>query len=147
MESRTWSLRRTMSHAGRSGHPPRSSAAHQKRGTPRHSFHLCRRRAGFAQNCGGARRHGPLGIGVNFTGRIPDAQFADILSTADVCVNPDKPCEMNDISTMIRSWNTWLWKTTFSSIEGRAISAGDLPPCTPIPEPGTRFRQQDRLAA
>jgi len=26
----------------------------------------------------------------------------DILSTADVCVNPDKPCRMNDISTMIK---------------------------------------------
>jgi glycosyltransferase involved in cell wall biosynthesis len=38
----------------------------------------------------------------NFTGRIPDAQLLDILSTADVCVNPDKPCEMNDISTMIK---------------------------------------------
>jgi len=37
---------------------------------------------------------------VNFTGRIPDAQLLEILSTADVCVNPDKPCEMNDISTM-----------------------------------------------
>src|SRR6266568_2300761 len=39
---------------------------------------------------------------VNFTGRIPDAQLLEILSTADVCVNPDKPCEMNDISTMIK---------------------------------------------
>jgi len=39
---------------------------------------------------------------VNFTGRIPDEQLLDILSTADVCVNPDKPCEMNDISTMIK---------------------------------------------
>jgi len=39
---------------------------------------------------------------VNFTGRIPDDQLLDILSTADVCVNPDKPCEMNDISTMIK---------------------------------------------
>jgi glycosyltransferase involved in cell wall biosynthesis len=39
---------------------------------------------------------------VNFTGRIPDAQLLDILSTADICVNPDKPCEMNDISTMIK---------------------------------------------
>lgn len=39
---------------------------------------------------------------VNFTGRIPDQQLLDILSTADVCVNPDKPCEMNDISTMIK---------------------------------------------
>jgi hypothetical protein len=26
----------------------------------------------------------------------------ETLSTADVCVNPDKPCEMNDISTMIK---------------------------------------------
>lgn len=39
---------------------------------------------------------------VNFTGRIPDQQLIEILSTADVCVNPDKPCEMNDISTMIK---------------------------------------------
>ena len=39
---------------------------------------------------------------VNFTGRIPDKQLVEILSTADVCVNPDKPCEMNDISTMIK---------------------------------------------
>jgi len=38
----------------------------------------------------------------NFTGRIPDADLLDVLSTADVCVNPDKPCEMNDISTMIK---------------------------------------------
>lgn len=39
---------------------------------------------------------------VNFTGRIPDRDLLEILSTADVCVNPDKPCEMNDISTMIK---------------------------------------------
>ena len=39
---------------------------------------------------------------VNFTGRIPDSELLAILSTADVCVNPDKPCEMNDISTMIK---------------------------------------------
>ena len=38
----------------------------------------------------------------NFTGRIPESQLLEILSTADVCVNPDKPCEMNDISTMIK---------------------------------------------
>ena len=37
---------------------------------------------------------------VNFTGRVPFEQLLEILSTADVCVNPDKPCEMNDISTM-----------------------------------------------
>lgn len=39
---------------------------------------------------------------VNFTGRVPDQQLLNVLSTADVCVNPDKPCEMNDISTMIK---------------------------------------------
>lgn len=39
---------------------------------------------------------------MNFTGRVPDAQLLDILSTADVCVNPDKPCPMNSISTMIK---------------------------------------------
>lgn len=39
---------------------------------------------------------------VNFAGRIPDEQLLDILSTSDVCVNPDKPCKMNDISTMIK---------------------------------------------
>lgn len=39
---------------------------------------------------------------VNFTGRIPDKELLAILSAADVCVNPDKPCEMNNISTMIK---------------------------------------------
>jgi glycosyltransferase involved in cell wall biosynthesis len=39
---------------------------------------------------------------LDFTGRIPDDQLLEILSTADVCVNPDKPCEMNDMSTMIK---------------------------------------------
>jgi glycosyltransferase involved in cell wall biosynthesis len=39
---------------------------------------------------------------VNFTGRVPDAELLEILSTSDVCVNPDRPCEMNDKSTMIK---------------------------------------------
>lgn len=43
-----------------------------------------------------------LGDMMNLTGRIPDQQLIEILSTSDVCVNPDKPCEMNDISTMIK---------------------------------------------
>ena len=38
----------------------------------------------------------------HFTGRIPDQELLDILSAADVCVNPDKPSVMNDISTMIK---------------------------------------------
>ena len=43
-----------------------------------------------------------LGDMVNFTGRVSDQDLLEILSTADVCVNPDRPCEMNDISTMIK---------------------------------------------
>jgi glycosyltransferase involved in cell wall biosynthesis len=39
---------------------------------------------------------------VNFIGRVSDKDLLEVLSTADVCVNPDKPCEMNDISTMIK---------------------------------------------
>jgi glycosyltransferase involved in cell wall biosynthesis len=39
---------------------------------------------------------------INFTGRVPDQELLEVLSTADVCVNPDKPCRMNDISTMIK---------------------------------------------
>lgn len=43
-----------------------------------------------------------VGDMVTFTGRIPDAELLEILSTADVCVNPDKPCPMNSMSTMIK---------------------------------------------
>jgi len=39
---------------------------------------------------------------MNFTGRVSNSDLLQVLSTADVCVNPDKPCEMNDISTMIK---------------------------------------------
>ena len=37
---------------------------------------------------------------VTFTGRVDDATLFSILSTADVCVNPDRPNAMNDKSTM-----------------------------------------------
>jgi glycosyltransferase involved in cell wall biosynthesis len=37
---------------------------------------------------------------VTFTGRIDDSTLFTILSTADVCVNPDRVTAMNDISTM-----------------------------------------------
>jgi glycosyltransferase involved in cell wall biosynthesis len=39
---------------------------------------------------------------VYFTGRVSDQELLEVLSTADVCVNPDRPSEMNDISTMIK---------------------------------------------
>jgi glycosyltransferase involved in cell wall biosynthesis len=35
-----------------------------------------------------------------FTGRAPDELLLDMLSTADVCVNPDRATPMNDLSTM-----------------------------------------------
>lgn len=37
---------------------------------------------------------------VRFTGRIPDKELIEYLSTCDVCVNPDTANEMNDKSTM-----------------------------------------------
>lgn len=37
---------------------------------------------------------------VTFTGRAPDAQLFGVLSSADVCVNPDRVNPMNDKSTM-----------------------------------------------
>jgi glycosyltransferase involved in cell wall biosynthesis len=37
---------------------------------------------------------------VHFLGRVPDAELVRLLSTADVCVNPDEVNPMNDISTM-----------------------------------------------
>ncbi len=37
---------------------------------------------------------------VDFYGRVDDKTMIDILNTTDVCVNPDKPTEMNNLSTM-----------------------------------------------
>lgn len=37
---------------------------------------------------------------VTFTGRVDDLTVFTVLSTADVCVNPDRPNTMNDMSTM-----------------------------------------------
>ena len=37
---------------------------------------------------------------VTFTGRVDDTTLFTVLSTADVCVNPDIPNPMNDMSTM-----------------------------------------------
>jgi glycosyltransferase involved in cell wall biosynthesis len=37
---------------------------------------------------------------VRFLGRIPDGELVRLLSTADVCVNPDEVNALNDISTM-----------------------------------------------
>lgn len=37
---------------------------------------------------------------VDFYGRVPDDLLIAVLNSADVCVNPDKPTEMNNLSTM-----------------------------------------------
>jgi glycosyltransferase involved in cell wall biosynthesis len=37
---------------------------------------------------------------VTFTGRAPDEELFSVLSSADVCVNPDRVNPMNDSSTM-----------------------------------------------
>ena len=41
-----------------------------------------------------------VGEFVTFTGRVPDAELLDMLNTAELCVNPDVPNEMNAKSTM-----------------------------------------------
>ncbi len=37
---------------------------------------------------------------VDFYGRVDDNTMVEILNTADICVNPDRPTEMNNLSTM-----------------------------------------------
>jgi glycosyltransferase involved in cell wall biosynthesis len=37
---------------------------------------------------------------VTFTGRVDDTTLFTVLSTADVCINPDRPNAMNEMSTM-----------------------------------------------
>lgn len=64
---------------------------------------------------------------VHFTGRVPDDQLLEILSTADVCINPDRVTPMNDLSTMNKILEYMaLGKpiVQFEVTEGR-VSAGD----------------------
>jgi glycosyltransferase involved in cell wall biosynthesis len=48
------------------------------------------------------RQVNTLGIGedVTLTGRISDNDVMEALSTADICVSPDPPTPLNDVSTM-----------------------------------------------
>ena len=41
-------------------------------------------------------------VNLSFVGRKTGLALREILSTADVCVSPDPPCGVNDISTMIK---------------------------------------------
>ena len=64
---------------------------------------------------------------VTFTGRCSDADLFSALSTADVCVNPDRPCEMNDKSTMNKVMEYMALgkpQVQYDLVEGR-FSAGE----------------------
>lgn len=68
-----------------------------------------------------------LADNVEFTGRIGDAELLSALSTADVLVNPDRPSELNDKSTMnkiVEYMAVGRPIVQFDTIEGR-YSAGD----------------------
>lgn len=62
-----------------------------------------------------------------FWGHVNDETLLDVLNTCDICVNPDKPTEMNDISTMNKIMEYMALKkpiVQFDLKEGR-FSAGD----------------------
>ncbi|QDL94800.1 glycosyltransferase family 4 protein (plasmid) [Paroceanicella profunda] len=70
-----------------------------------------------------------LGLGehVTFAGRLPDAELFEMLSTADLCVNPDRVTAMNDLSTMNKILEYMALSrpiVQFEVTEGR-VSAGD----------------------
>ncbi len=64
---------------------------------------------------------------VTFTGRAPDDLMFEILSTADVCVNPDKVNPMNDQSTMNKIMEYMAFEkpiVQFDVVEGRVSAQG-----------------------
>jgi glycosyltransferase involved in cell wall biosynthesis len=64
---------------------------------------------------------------VTFLGRAPDRELFEVLSTADVCVNPDRVNPMNDLSTMNKILEYMAVEkpiVQFDVKEGR-VSAGD----------------------
>ncbi len=64
---------------------------------------------------------------VTFLGRVPDEQLFSVLSTADVCVNPDRVNPMNNLSTMNKILEYMVMKkpiVQFDVVEGR-VSAED----------------------
>lgn len=60
---------------------------------------------------------------VDFYGRVSDQMLLDVLNSCDVCVNPDKPTEMNNLSTMNKIMEYMAMKkpiVQFDLKEGRA---------------------------
>ncbi|MFF0428779.1 MULTISPECIES: glycosyltransferase family 4 protein [unclassified Streptomyces] len=64
---------------------------------------------------------------VRFTGRIPDADLARYLSTADVCLSPDPRNPLNDVSTMNKVLEYMVMGRPIVSFDLREarVSAGD----------------------
>ena len=63
---------------------------------------------------------------VEFTGRIPDAELLERLSSCDVCVNPDKKNAYNDFSTMNKILEYMAMSkpiVQFDLLEGRRSAA------------------------
>jgi glycosyltransferase involved in cell wall biosynthesis len=59
---------------------------------------------------------------VTFFGRVPDTELFEVLSTADVCVNPDRVNPMNDKSTMNKILEYMAFSkpiVQFDVVEGR----------------------------
>ena len=64
---------------------------------------------------------------VTFTGRVPDQTLFEVLSTADVCVNPDRVNPMNDKSTMNKILEYMAFAkpiVQFDVTEGRVSAQG-----------------------
>jgi glycosyltransferase involved in cell wall biosynthesis len=64
---------------------------------------------------------------VEFTGRIPDDQVADILSTADAGLSPDPKNPLNDVSTMNKTMEYMAYELPVVAFDLREtrVSAGD----------------------
>jgi glycosyltransferase involved in cell wall biosynthesis len=64
---------------------------------------------------------------ISFLGRAPDKDLFEVLSTADLCVNPDRVNAMNDLSTMNKILEYMAMGkpiVQFDVVEGR-VSAGE----------------------
>jgi len=67
-----------------------------------------------------------LGEFVTFLGRAPDDQLFSVLSSADVCVNPDRVNPMNNLSTMNKILEYMVMKkpiVQYEVVEGRVSAA------------------------
>lgn len=64
-----------------------------------------------------------LSNNVHFYGRVSDDEMMDVLNSCDICVNPDKPTKMNELSTMNKIMEYMALKkpiVQFDLKEGRA---------------------------